>query len=171
MVAVSSSPTASASRTGAAAPKSASLAPPSRRTAMACFRLGEGAGAGNAVGEVEFVDDDLRCAILDDVAVLGQRVTDVERNRHRAEPRYGEQHDDKLDAVAEHHGDAIALLDPKRPQAARGLPTERVELGVAQSLLVADEREPVRTARDRVRQHLVHASRAARRSSGSSGAP
>ena len=27
----------------------------------------------------------------------------------------GEQHDDKFDAVAEHHGDAIALLDPERP--------------------------------------------------------
>ena len=44
----------------------------------------------NAVGEVEFVDDHLRRAILDDMAVLGQRVADVERNRHRAQPRRGE---------------------------------------------------------------------------------
>ena len=59
--------------------------------------------------------DHLCRAILDDVAVLGQRVADVERNRHRAQPRHGEQHDDKFDAVAEHHGDAIALLDSERP--------------------------------------------------------
>ena len=78
------------------------------------FQTWQGAGCGNAVGEVEFVDDDLRLAIPDDVAVLCQRVADVERNRHRAQPRQCEQHDDKLDAVAEHHGDAIALLDPER---------------------------------------------------------
>ena len=70
---------------------------------------------GNAVGEIEFVDDDLRLAILDDVAVLGERMAGVERNRHRAEPRDGVEHDDERDAVAEHHGDAIALLDPERP--------------------------------------------------------
>ena len=79
------------------------------------LQTGEGARRGNAVGEVEFMNDDLRRAILDDMAVLGQRMADVERNRHGAEPRYGEEHDDKLDAVAEHHGDAIAFLNPERP--------------------------------------------------------
>ena len=80
----------------------------------AMFQTWQGAGRGNAVGEVEFVHDHFRRAVLDDVAVLGQRMADVERNRHRAQPRRREQHDDKLDAVAEHHGDAIALADPKR---------------------------------------------------------
>ena len=78
------------------------------------FQTWQGAGRGNAVGEVEFVHDDLRLAIPDDMAVLGQRVANVERNRHRAQPRQREQHDDKRDAVAEHHGDAIAFLDPER---------------------------------------------------------
>jgi hypothetical protein len=104
------------------------------------FQTWQGVGCGNAVGKVKFVDDDLRLAIPDDVAILGERVANVERNRHRAQPRCGEQHDDKLDAVAEHHGDAIALLDPKRPQPPRGLADEGVELGIAKSLLATNER-------------------------------
>src|ERR1700733_7864683 len=113
----------------------------------------------NAGREVEFVDDHFRRAVLDDLAVLRQRMAGVERNRHRAQPRHGIQHDDKLNAVAEHHGDAIAPLDPKRPEAPCGLPYEGVELGIAQPRFAADERKSMRAARDCARQHLVYALR------------
>ena len=82
------------------------------------FQAGQCVVRWNLVGEIVLVDHDLRDAILDDVPVFSQLVTDIERNGDCAQSGDGEHRDDEFDAVADDHGDAVALLYAERLQAA-----------------------------------------------------
>jgi hypothetical protein len=60
------------------------------------------------------MNDDLGCAAFDDVAIFGQLMADIEQNRYRAKAGDHEPDDDKLNAIAYHHGDAVASFDAER---------------------------------------------------------